>query len=136
METPYIWRQPAILMTSTLKNMWNVLLVRDRVMWHPDNTDTMACPLGVRINRVPLYMNFTEVIFRPIKRLELVGSWFPESSADFYSVLSKEDNRTSCCLDVSPLQHYSALFALRQQQQQHKLYLHDYNHVVTVLQKL
>ena len=23
---------------------------------HPDNTDTMACPLGVRINRVPLYL--------------------------------------------------------------------------------
>ena len=27
-------------------------------------------------------------------------------------------------------------FATQQQQQQHKLYLHDYNYVVTVLQKL
>ena len=23
---------------------------------HPDNMDTMACPLGVRINRVPPYI--------------------------------------------------------------------------------
>ena len=24
---------------------------------HPDNTDTLACPLGVHVNRVPLYMH-------------------------------------------------------------------------------
>jgi len=27
---------------------------------HPDNTDTLACPLGVRINGVPLYMHNTQ----------------------------------------------------------------------------
>jgi len=27
---------------------------------HPDNTDTLACPLGVRINGVPLYMHDTQ----------------------------------------------------------------------------
>jgi len=28
---------------------------------HPDNTDTLACPLGVRINGVPLYMHNTQI---------------------------------------------------------------------------
>ena len=36
----------------------------------------MACPLGIRINRVPLHMNLTDVIFRPIKRLKLIGGLF------------------------------------------------------------
>ena len=31
---------------------------------------------------------------------------------------------------------YPAAYPIQQQQQQHKLYLHDYNYVVTVLQKL
>ena len=37
---------------------------------------------------------------------------------------------TSSIRDVPPHE------LLQQQQQQHKLYLHDYNYVVTVLQKL
>ena len=31
------------------------------------------------------YVNFTKVIFRPIKRLKFIGSWFPDTSAKFYS---------------------------------------------------
>ena len=86
----------------TLKDMRKLLLVRDRVIWYPDlNTDTMACPIGVRINRVPLYMNFFKVTFRPSKRLKLIGRWFPESSTDFYSVLSRENNGILCGLYVS-----------------------------------
>ena len=27
---------------------------------HPDNTDTLACPLGVHVNGVPLYMHNTQ----------------------------------------------------------------------------
>ena len=40
------------------------------------------------------YLNFTEHIFKPIKRLKFIGSWFPERSANFYSVLSRESDRT------------------------------------------
>ena len=59
----------------TLKDMGNLLLVRDRVIWYPNlNADTRVCPLGVRINRVPLYMNFFKVTFRPIKLLKLIGT--------------------------------------------------------------
>ena len=32
---------------------------------------------------------FTKVIFRSIKSLKLIGSWFPERPANFYSVLSR-----------------------------------------------
>ena len=35
-------------------------------------------------------MNFTKVIFRPIKRLKLIRNWCPERSAKFYSTLSRE----------------------------------------------
>ena len=59
----------------TLKDMGNLLLVRDRVISYPNlNADTRACPLGVHINRVPLYMNFFKVTFRPIKSLILIGT--------------------------------------------------------------
>ena len=75
----------------TLKDMRNILLVRDRVIWYPDlNTDTMACHIGVRINGVRLYMNFFKVTFIPSKRLKVIGRWFPESSTDFYSVLPRK----------------------------------------------
>ena len=53
------------------------------------------------------FVNITKVIFRPIKRLILITSWFPKKSANFYSVLLGE------IVKHSPLQ-YSALFALRQ----------------------
>ena len=59
------------------------------------------------------YVNFTKGIFRPIIRLKLMGSWFPERSANFNSVLSRENYRTLSSLGVSPLQ-YSAWFSLRQ----------------------
>ena len=36
------------------------------------------------------YVNFTKVIFRPIKRLKLIRNWCPERSAKFYSTLSRE----------------------------------------------
>ena len=36
------------------------------------------------------YVNFTNVIFRPIKRLKLFGNWFPERSVNLYLVLSRE----------------------------------------------
>ena len=55
-------------------------------------------------------MNFTEHIFRPIKRLKFIGRWFPERSANFYSVLSRESDRTLCSLGVSTSQ-YSTWFA-------------------------
>ena len=35
-------------------------------------------------------VNFTKVIFRPIKRLKLIINWCPERSAKFYSTLSRE----------------------------------------------
>ena len=61
------------------------------------------------------YVNFTKFIFFYflIKRLKLIGSWFPERSAKFYLVLSGENKGTLCSLDESPLQ-YSAMLALRQ----------------------
>lgn len=31
------------------------------------------------------YVNTTKVLFRPIKRLKLIGAQFPERSANFYS---------------------------------------------------
>ena len=34
---------------------WEVLTLKNPIK--PVNTDTMACPIGVRINRVPLYCN-------------------------------------------------------------------------------
>lgn len=37
------------------------------------------------------YVNFTKGIFRPIIRLKLMGSWFPDRSANMYSVLSREN---------------------------------------------
>ena len=37
------------------------------------------------------YVNFTKVIFRPIKRLELFGK-FSERSANFYSVLHRQNS--------------------------------------------
>ena len=37
-------------------------------------------------------MNFTKVIFRSIRRLNLIGSWSAERSAKFCSVLSRMDN--------------------------------------------
>ena len=37
---------------------------------------------------------------------------------------------------ISANQHFASPLSMQQQQQQHKLYLHDYNYVVTVLQKL
>ena len=50
------------------------------------------------------FVNFTKVIFRLIKPLKLIGSWFPERSAYLGSL---------CSLGVSPLQYF-ALFALMQ----------------------
>ena len=35
------------------------------------------------------YVNLTKVIFRPVKRLKLIGNWFREMSANVYSVLSE-----------------------------------------------
>ena len=60
-------------------------------------------------------MNLTKFIYFYflIKRLKLIGSWFPERSAKFYFVLSGENKETLGSLDVSPLQ-YSAMLALRQ----------------------
>jgi len=60
-------------------------------------------------------VNFTKFIIFIflIKRLKLIGSWFPERFAKFYLVLSGENKGTLCSLDVSPLQ-YSAMLALRQ----------------------
>ena len=40
------------------------------------------------------YVNTTKVLFRPIKRLKVIGTQFPESSANFYSVFSSENNGT------------------------------------------
>ena len=37
-------------------------------------------------------VNVTKVIFRPIKRLKLTGSWSLERSANFYSVLSGQNS--------------------------------------------
>ena len=103
----------------TLKDMRNLFLVRDRVIWYPDlNTDTMACPIGVRINRVRLNMNFFKVTFRPSKRLKLIGRWFPESSTDFYSVLSRENNGTLCCLYVSLIRELKQRRRRRQRERQ------------------
>ena len=60
------------------------------------------------------YVNFTKVIFRPIERLKIIGSWFAERSANFYSMVSRKNNGSVSCLGVlSPLQ-YSAFFTLRQ----------------------
>ena len=51
-------------------------------------------------------MNFTKVIFRPIKRLKLIRSFLSERSATFIQCYQEK-------IQQSPLQ-YSALFALRQ----------------------
>lgn len=51
------------------------------------------------------YVDFTKGIFRPIIRLKLMGSWFQERSANFNSVLSRENHRTLSSLGVSPLQY-------------------------------
>jgi len=70
--------------------------------------------MGQRVKRPvkPLgYANFTKVIFRPIERLKFIGSWFPEKSSKFYSVLSRENNALSCSLGVSPLQYSEARFS-------------------------
>ena len=37
-------------------------------------------------------MNFTRVIFRPLKHLRLIGSWFPKGSAKFFSVLLRRNS--------------------------------------------
>ena len=37
-------------------------------------------------------MNFTRVIFRPLKHLKLIGSWFPKGSAKFFSVLLRRNS--------------------------------------------
>ena len=59
-------------------------------------------------------MNFAEVIFRPIKRLKLIGNWFPERSASLYFVLSREKRIMGhyvVLVSVSPVQ-FTVLFAL------------------------
>ena len=60
-----------------------------------------------RIVRVQLlgYVKVTKVISRPTKRLKLMESWFPERSANFYSVLLTEN------LSVAITTFSSALFA-------------------------
>ena len=48
--------------------------------------------MGWRGKRPDLYLgyvNLTKVIFRPVKRLKLIGSLFRERSANYYSVLSE-----------------------------------------------
>ena len=49
------------------------------------------------------YVNFTKVIFRQIKRLKLIRSWFPKRFANFYSV--SVGKGTLCSVSVSPLQN-------------------------------
>ena len=41
-----------------------------------------------------------------------------------------------CYKSQTPNKRIPLIILSQQQQQQHKLYLHDYNYVVTVLQKL
>ena len=69
--------------------------------------------MGQRGKRpMPLgYVNFTKAIFRPIKGFKLIVGWSPESSANFYSMLSRKNNGTFYSLGVSPLQ-YSARTSL------------------------
>ena len=38
------------------------------------------------------YVNFIKPIFRPMKRLKVMGSWSPERSSNVYSVLSRENS--------------------------------------------
>ena len=45
-------------------------------------------------------VNVTKVTLRKIKCLKLIGSWFPERSANFYSVLSRQH---------STVKHYNTL---------------------------
>ena len=53
-------------------------------------------------------MNFTKVIFRPIKRLKFMGVGFRRRS-QFHSIyMSRENNGALCSLDFSPLK-YSAI---------------------------
>ena len=49
------------------------------------------------------YVNFIKVIFRQLKRFKLIRSWFPERSANFYSV--SVGKGTLCSVGVSPLQN-------------------------------
>ena len=54
------------------------------------------------------YVNFTKVIFRPIKCLKLIGSWFLERSTNFSSVVSGENNGI-CSFGLLPLQYLHCL---------------------------
>ena len=54
--------------------------------------------MGWRGKRPDLYLgyvNLTKVIFRPVKRLKLIGSLFRERSANYYSVLSERIQQSS-----------------------------------------
>ena len=54
--------------------------------------------IGWRGKRPDLYLgyvNLTKVIFRPVKRLKLIGSLFRERSANWYSVLSERIQQSS-----------------------------------------
>ena len=46
------------------------------------------------------------------------------------------DMTSSCTLGFQATRPATWAHFIQQQQQQHKLYLHDYNYIVTVLQKL
>ena len=54
--------------------------------------------MGWRGKRPDLYLgyvNLTKVIFRPVKRLKLIGSSFRKRSANCYSVLSERIQQSS-----------------------------------------
>ena len=49
-------------------------LTLTRLIQTPVNTDTLACPLGVRINRVPLYRNKHFILWFTVLKYDEVGS--------------------------------------------------------------
>ena len=59
------------------------------------------------------YVNFTKVIFRPIKRLKFMRVGFRRRAQFHLIYMSRENNGALCSLDFSPLK-YSAMFALWQ----------------------
>ena len=55
------------------------------------------------------YVNFIKVIFRPIKRLKLIGSWFPERSTNLFFNVWRKNYETFCSLAVWPLKYSKIL---------------------------
>ena len=92
---------------------------------------------------IPIIISYYILLLLPYKHLQ-ISTYIPiHHHTSPYTPLHRHipytipythiEHHTPQCITIQP---FTSPYTPIQQQQQHKLYLHDYNYVVTVLQKL